>query len=103
VTIKRYPGGSSAVFKRKHGVAKFTLSATFTTDGKRIGKELVYLQSSTNGSKWKAFATLTTTSAGVASKDFKVKKKSTVYYRWYCPETAVHLEAYTSKQKVVVK
>ena len=102
--IMRQPNVSSVTYKRRKGAAKYTLSATMTGDfGRPIGSGSVQLQSSKNGKTWKRYATLTTSSKGVASRSFKSKTKSTTYYRWYLPKTSKWVEATTSKQKVTVK
>jgi protocatechuate 3,4-dioxygenase beta subunit len=104
ITIKRKPSGSALVYKRKRGVAKYTLSATFSDkSGARLKGIRVYLQSSSNGRTWTKNPGLTTDSFGVAKRSFKIRSKRKIYYRWFSPETATYFAAYTSKQKVTVK
>lgn len=105
-TIARSPSSSKVTYKRKRGVAKFTLSAKVKGwGGLPITGRYVYLQTSKNGKTgWKNTYKIKTSSAGKASKYLKIKKKSVKYYRWYVPAKAgVNTSAYTSKQKVTVK
>jgi hypothetical protein len=91
--------------KRKKKVARYTLSAVVRdTDGTLVGGVRVYLQVSKNGkTKWKKAATLRTNAAGKVARQFKSKKKSKLYYRWYVPVSAGYNLAYSAKQRVVVK
>jgi archaellum component FlaF (FlaF/FlaG flagellin family) len=103
-SVARQPGKSSVTYKRKKGVAKYTLSASVTGDfGRPIAAASVYLQSSKNGKAWKTYARLTTNGAGVGTRSFRSKSRSTTYYRWYLPATETWVSATTSKQKVTVK
>jgi hypothetical protein len=102
-SISRTPSSSKVTYKRKSGVAKFTLGATFGNSvGLRVGKYKVYLQTSTNGKKWKTSYTFTTNASGAVSKNFSAKKKGTTYYRW----TIKNVKGATYKsgtQKITVK
>ena len=101
--MKRSPNGSSVSYKRKKGVAKFTLSVTLTDARGAVAGKYVWLQKSSNGKKWSNLYRLTTNASGKASKAFSAKKKSTTYYRWSAPVTPYDRAGATSKQKVVVK
>ena len=103
LTIKRSPSGSSLTYKRKKGVAKFTLSATLTDARGAVANKYVWLQKSTNGKKWTNLYKLKTSSTGKVSKPFAVKKKGTTYYCWSAPVTTFDRAGVTTKQKVVVK
>jgi len=105
-SVTRSPSGSSLTYKRKRGVAKYTLSGTMTGWNKtRLAKRTVYLQTSKNGKTgWKNTYKLTTSSTGKASKSFKIKTRGTRYYRWYVPaKSGMNTSTYATKQKVVVK
>lgn len=105
-SISRSPSKSSLTYKRKKGKARFTLSATMRGwNNTKLTKRVVYLQTSKNGKTgWKNTYKLTTNSSGKASKSFKVKKKGTVYYRWYVPaKSGMNKSTTSSKQKVRVK
>ncbi|HET6351004.1 MAG TPA: hypothetical protein VFG89_02590, partial [Coriobacteriia bacterium] len=105
-SITKSPSKSSLTYKRKKGVAKFKLSATFKgwNSGAMTGRT-VYLQTSKNGKTgWKNTHKLATGSTGKATKSFKIKTKGTRYYRWYAPaKDQINLKTYASKQKVVIK
>jgi hypothetical protein len=102
--VVRSPSKSTLTFKRKRGVAKFTLRASVTTSsGRRVSSNWMWLQTSKNGGTWQSAYKLKTNSLGSASKTIVAKKKSTKYYRWYSPRTLTHLAATTAKQKVVIK
>jgi hypothetical protein len=103
LTIKRSPSSSSLTYRRKGGVAKFTLSATFRDSRGWVPKTRVWLQKSTNGRKWTNVSALTTTSSGKASKTLPVRTRGTTYYRWHTVSTAYDRFADSTKQKVVVK
>jgi photosystem II stability/assembly factor-like uncharacterized protein len=103
VSISRSPSKSAITCKRKKGVAKFTLKATFTSAGLPDGGMAVRLQTSSNGKSWKAGYKLKTNASGVAAKAFSAKKKSTTYYRWCSPASSSHSVAYSSRFKVIVK
>jgi hypothetical protein len=103
-SIKRAPAASKLTYKRKKGVAKFTLSGRFTNQfGLPIKGLRVILQTSKNGKKWKSTYAITTNSNGTASKAFKVKKKGTTYYRWYRVASSTMTKALSGTQKVVIK
>jgi hypothetical protein len=103
IAITRSPSKSSATFKRKKGVAKFTLKATVSSAGRPVVGTIVWLQTSSNGKKWKNAYKLTSTSAGLVSKKLSVKKRSTAYYRWIAPESPIHLSGSSTKFRVIVK
>ncbi len=106
VSVTRSPSKSAVTYKRKKGVAKFTLAATFASaGGPRVAGHLVYLQTSKNGRSWKDAYAVRTDGSGKAAKTFKIKKKSTLYYRWRSPrsEALYVLDAYSPSTKVVVK
>ncbi len=84
-SIAKSPNKSKVTYKRKSGVAKFTLSAMVKVRGHAVAGRTVYLQSSKNGKSWKNTYKLKTSSKGRAGKFFKVKTKSVRYYRWYVP------------------
>jgi uncharacterized protein YkwD len=103
-TIARTPTGSKLTYRRKRGVARYTLAATFTGAGVRMAGRRVYLQTSKNGKTgWKNTYAHTTNSSGRVSRAFASRKKSTVYYRWYVGSTSAMQSASTSAQRVVVK
>jgi 5-hydroxyisourate hydrolase-like protein (transthyretin family) len=102
-TIARTPKASSLTYKRKRGVARFTLSAKLSDVRGVVTGTYVKLQKSTNGKTWRTVSTLKTNSSGKVSKAFSVRKKSTTYYRWYSVATAYDYAVKTGKQKVVVK
>ena len=103
VSIARTPTATTLTYKRKRGVAKFTLKARLTSLGKPVASALIRLQTSSNGKTWNSWYSLKTNSSGIASKAFAIKKKSTRYYRWYALATANQTSGYSSKQKVIVK
>ena len=103
VTTKRFPSASSLTYTRKKGLVKFTLSAVFSDARGSVAGATVWLQKSTNGTKWANLYRLKTNSSGKISKAFVVRKKGTAYYRWCSPTTAAHRLAVTLKQKVRVK
>jgi hypothetical protein len=103
-TIARSPDKSSLSYKRRKGSVKFTLQATLSGPYWKFVAAPAYLQTSSNGkSRWKTAYQLKTNAAGVATKAFTARSKSTKYYRWYAPSTAMHAATYSGKQKVVVK
>lgn len=103
-SVKRTPSGSSLTYKRKHGSAKFTLSARFTDQfGLPIRGISVYLQKSSNGRSWKNFVRATTNSNGTAAVKVTAKKKGRVYFRWYRAATATSKLAKANAQKVTIK
>jgi hypothetical protein len=105
-SVTRSPSKSSLTYKRKKGVAKYTLSGTMTGWNKvKLAKQTVYLQTSKNGKTgWKNTYKLTTNSYGKATKSFKIKTRGTRYYRWYVPSrSGLNTSTYATKQKVVVK
>lgn len=101
--IVRGPNGASLAYKRKKGVAKFTLSATLSDARGALVGTTVWLQRSSNGKKWSNLYKLKTNASGKAAKAFSVKKKGTTYYRWSAAATAFDRAGVTAKQKVVVK
>jgi hypothetical protein len=98
-SIVRTPSKAKPTYRRKKGKARFTLSAAVRgADGTLMSGVAATLQTSKNGKKgWKNSYKLATNEAGVASKSFTVKKKSTVYYRWVAGDKK------TSVQRVIVK
>jgi hypothetical protein len=104
-SISRKPNVSSVTYRRRSGVAKFTLSATMKGWGGRLLKgRTVYLQTSKNGTTWKSTYKLKTSSIGKASKTFRITTKQVRYYRWYVPaKSQVNLKTYSPKTKVTVK
>lgn len=102
--VSKAPSRSSLIYKRKKGIAKYTLASVVSDANGPCGATTIYLQSSANGkSKWKNVAKLTADSTGKASHSFRSKKRSTVYYRWSLPDSPAHFSAITTKQKVIVK
>lgn len=102
-TIIRAPNASSLTYKRKRGKAKFTLAARLTDARGAVPGAWVWLQKNMGGTKWKTLYKLRTSSAGKVSKAFSVRKKGTMYYRWYSPATAYDATQATGRQKVRVK
>jgi hypothetical protein len=103
LVIKRSPSGSSLTYKRRRGVARFTLGATLSDARGRVGGAWVWLQKSSNGRKWSNVVRLRSNSAGTVAKGLSAKKKGVTYYRWYAPATASDRAAATLKQRVRVK
>jgi photosystem II stability/assembly factor-like uncharacterized protein len=102
-TMYRWPVSSSLSFKRKKGVARFTLWGRVAVGKYYAPLVHVHLQESTTGRKWRTVASRTSDSQGWANKTFAVKSKRTRYYRWSVPGTVDYSGASTGKQKVVVK
>lgn len=103
-SIARTPTWSKATFKRKRGVARFTLGARLTGDGSALSGRYLYLQSSKNGKTgWKNVTRLKTNSTGRVSKPLAIKKAGTTYYRWYAYSTATTFAGGTVAQKVIVR
>ena len=103
-SIAKSPNKSRVTYKRKRGVARFTLSAVVKIWGQAAVGRTVYLQSSKNGRSWKNTYKLKTSSKGRAAKLFKVKTKSVRYYRWYVPAKSLsNLKTYSKSTKVTVK
>ena len=104
-SIARTPNKSTVIYTRKHGVAKFALSAVIKGWGsKAVTSHYVYLQSSNNGRSWSSGYKLKTSSTGKASKDFKITTKRVCYYRWYVPaKSEMCLKTYSNSTKVTVK
>ncbi|MDR3686162.1 MAG: leucine-rich repeat domain-containing protein [Coriobacteriia bacterium] len=103
LTMKRSPSSSALSYKRKKGVAKFTLAVTLSDPRGAVAGVAVWLQKSSNGKKWSNLYRLATSTSGKASKAFSAKKKGTTYYRWSAAATAFDGAGLTPKQKVVVK
>jgi hypothetical protein len=102
--ITRSPSASKVTYKRKKGKAKFTLKARMLDQfALPVKSTKVYLQTSSNGRKWKNSYTLNTNASGWVSKTITVKKKGTKYYRWYRPKTTTNTSAQTGAQRVIVK
>lgn len=104
-SVARSPKKWTVTVKRKKKVARYTLSAVVRdTDGTLVGGARVYLQVSKNGkTKWKKAATLRTNAAGKVAKQFKSRKKSKLYYRWYVPVGVGYNKVYSGRQRVIVK
>ena len=104
-SIARTPNKSTVTYTRKHGVAKFALSAVIKGwGGKAVTSHYVYLQSSKNGRAWSNTYKLKTSSTGKASKAFKVTTKRVRYYRWYVPaKSQVCLKTYSKSTKATVR
>jgi len=104
-SVTRSPSSSAKTYKRKKGVARYSLYATLHLPaGLTPAGQRVYLQSSANGrTKWKTIYRLTTNRAGMVVRSFKAKKKGTVYYRWSVLPSSRTLAAVTNKQKIVIK
>jgi internalin A len=103
LTIRRSPSGSSLNYKRKRGIARYTLSTTLTDARGNVRGAWVWLQKSSNGKRWTTAYKIKTNSLGKAAVGFRAKTKRTVYYRWYAPATAYNYAYTTSKQRVRVK
>lgn len=103
LNIVRSPGGSSLSYKRKRGVAKFTLSATLSDARGKVRGQRVWLQKSTDGRSWKTVTKVATNSVGKASVTLRFKKRQAVYYRWYAPQTVYNFSKTTSRQRVRIK
>jgi len=103
--LSRTPAGTSRSYKRRRGVAKFSMSLKVRDiGGDPIKGAKVKLQRfSTSSYTWKTYATLTTGSTGVARKNFSSKKRGTKYYRWYVPATGTHYSRTTSEQRIIIK
>ena len=106
--ILRFPTSSRLTYRRRGGVARFSLSGKFRTadiDMPPMSGRRVYLQSSLTGTGgWKNTYALTTNRWGYAKKYFRVKTARTRYYRWYIPaKSGVNTKAYSSKWKVRVR
>ena len=103
-SISPTPAAAKLTYKRKKGVAKFTLGARFTSQvGLPIKSVSVYLQTSSNGKKWKSTYSLSTNSNGASSKTISAKKKGVTYYRWYRAASSTSKSATSSTQKVTIK
>jgi hypothetical protein len=103
LATKRAPSASSLTYKRKAGLVKFTLSATFSDAQGSVSDSTVWLQKSANGRNWANLAKLKTNSSGKVAKSVSARKPGTTYYRWFSPASAAHRSAVTSKQKVRVR
>lgn len=103
LTLRRTPSGSSLTYKRRGGVARYTLSTTLTDARGNVRSAWVWLQKSSNGTRWTTAYKIRTNSLGKAAVSFRARTKRTVYYRWYAPATAYNYAKVTSKQKVRVK
>jgi len=103
--IARSPGRSSVTIRHRHGVGRYTLSATLRdTDGTRIIGKSVFLQTSANGStNWKNTYSLWTNATGHVSKSFKTSRRVTRYYRWYVPDGDAYSTARTRRQTIRVR
>jgi hypothetical protein len=100
-SIKRSPSAAKLTYKRN---AKFTLSAIFTDQfALRLGGYSVYLQTSSNGKKWKNTYHATTDGNGFAGFKFTGKKKGVVYFRWARLKSSTNAATYSGTQKVTIK
>jgi uncharacterized protein YkwD len=104
-TIARSPSASGLTYRRRRGVARWTLSATFSgVGGARLAGQRVYLQISKNGrTGWKNVCWLTTNSSGRVSRALSARRRSAAYYRWYVGATVASASTATGAQKVTVK
>jgi Leucine-rich repeat (LRR) protein len=100
--LTRSPKSSSLSYKRKHGVAKFTLGATLRDGRGYVGGARVYLQRLV-GSKWVTVYRGRSSASGRVAATIKAKTRGTRYYRWYAPVTALDTAVTTSKQKVRIR
>lgn len=103
LTIKRSPTGYGHTYRRKHGVARFTFSATLIDARGVVAGKRVYLQTKKSGGSWKTGYTMITDSKGKASHRFAARKKGTTYYRWVSKANAYDMAKTLPSQKVVVK
>jgi hypothetical protein len=102
--ITRTPAKSSLVYRRKHGRASFSLSATVRdTRGARLGGVLLLLERSYDGKHWSKTYRIMTNASGVATKKLYADKKQKMYYRWVVRPTSTHLSVSTKSQKVTIK
>jgi len=103
-TLKRLPSASSVTYKRKKGVAKFTLAVTLSDAVGAAPGIGVWLQKRTSSKKkWTTLYKLTTNARGNASKAFAVKKKGTTYYRWVSVATTLDRSVTSKSQTVKVR
>lgn len=104
-SIAHRPAASSATCKRKHGVAKYTLSATVKGWGGAADRgDYVYLQVSRDGKKFGSGYKIRTSGSGKADKTFRITTRQVRYYRWYVPARAeVCLANTSSRTRVSVK
>jgi hypothetical protein len=101
--LLRNPAGGKS-YKRKKGVAKYTLAARVVGPVGSVSGATVYLQSrSSTKRNWKYSFTRVTDAAGNVSVAFKSKKKSTTYYRWVVVAQSPINAATGPSQKIVVK
>jgi hypothetical protein len=105
IRVTRAPSASKVTYKRKAGVAKYTLKATVNDQfGASVVGAPVYLQKyNTTTKHWVTYKTRTTSSSGAVSVTFASKRKSATSYRWYAPATSDHVSAKTGTQRVYVK
>jgi hypothetical protein len=104
LVVARTPSSSRLSVKRKKGVAEFTLGAVLSDPYGPVADKVVCLQAgSTDGKTWKTVAASTTDASGRVSRTVRSKRRGTVAYRWWVPDTGVHTFATTSAQRVTVK
>jgi hypothetical protein len=104
-SVTKSPTPSTLTYRRKKGVARWTLAAMLRWPGGAAQPgQRVYLQSSANGrTKWKTLYRLTTNSGGKVSRTLSSKKRATTYYRWYVQPSPRTAATIVGKQKIVVK
>ncbi len=103
LTIKRAPTGYSHTYKRRHGVARFTFSASLSDARGPVAGKRVYLQKRVRGGSWKTAAIMLTNSKGRVSHGFAARRKGTVYYRWYSKATGFDMSKTLPSQRVIIK
>lgn len=102
--FSRTPTKSALTYKRKKGRAVFTLGSRCTNQfALPVKSAFVYLQTSSNGKKWKNKLRLTTNANGAVAAKVTAKKKGKTYFRWYRPATSTSKAAYSGAQKVTIK
>jgi hypothetical protein len=105
VTVVRTPAVGRITKHRRHGVARYTLSARLRgSNGTALPGIKAELQMrDTSADPWISVYTRTSNSHGAVSKAFEKHRKYTACYRWYVPATEANLAATTAPTKVVVK
>jgi hypothetical protein len=103
-TVTRSPNKNAVTLKRTKGVIAYMLSAVVRDrDGTLVAGKPAYLQTSRNGTTWKNTYSLKTNASGRATKTFKSRTRSTLYYRWSVPASPGYRKAFSARQKVTVK
>lgn len=103
LTVVRTPSASSLTYRRRHGIAKFTLAARFGDSLGAMSGVVAYLQKSGDGRKWSRLSRIVTTGTGRASLTISAKKTGRTYYRWYAPATVLNTACVTKSQRVTVR